>query len=279
MADGGLLLVHAHPDDEVFATGGTIARAVAEGRRVDLVVCTGGEEGEIHDPDLDPAEAAQRLGEIRRAELECSLAALGGGAIGLHWLGYRDSGMMGTPPNDNPQAFWQQSVAEVGARVAALIAEARPAAVVTYNDFGGYGHPDHIQAHRVAVAGFNASGTDARWYEITFSGQRWAEGFAAMKERGISLPWGQDDETEDDQEERPNPFADAPITTRVDVTPWLAAKHAAGVCHRTQRQDFGWAIDLPDDLWALIGGQESFVRRSGPGGDALLELDEAWLFD
>ena len=202
MAEGGLLLVHAHPDDEVFATGGTIARAVAEGRRVDLVVCTGGEEGEIHDPDLDPAEAAARLGEIRRAELECSLAALGGGAIGLHWLGYRDSGMMGTPPNDNPHAFWQTTPAEAGAQVAAIIAQVRPAALITYNDFGNYGHPDHIQAHRAAAAGWTATGTDARWYEITFSGQRWAEGFAAMKERGISLPWGGDEE--DDEEEPSN---------------------------------------------------------------------------
>jgi N-acetyl-1-D-myo-inositol-2-amino-2-deoxy-alpha-D-glucopyranoside deacetylase len=125
MADGGLLLVHAHPDDEVFATGGTMARAVAEGRRVDLVVCTGGEEGEIHDPDLDPAEAAARLGDIRTAELECSLAALGSGSIGLHRLGFRDSGMMGTPPNDDPRAFWQASVIAAGERVAEIIRQVR----------------------------------------------------------------------------------------------------------------------------------------------------------
>jgi N-acetyl-1-D-myo-inositol-2-amino-2-deoxy-alpha-D-glucopyranoside deacetylase len=278
MADGGLLLVHAHPDDEVFATGGTMARAVAEGRRVDLVVCTDGAEGEIHDPDLDPAEATARLGEIRMAELACSLAALGGGSIGLHGLGFRDSGMMGTPPNADPRAFWQASVEAAGARVADIIREVRPAAVITYNDFGGYGHPDHIQAHRVAAAGWSASGTDARWYEITFSRQRWGEGFAAMKARGISLPWGGDDES-DEASDEPNPFEDAPITSRVDVTPWLATKHAAMVCHRTQRQDFGWAIDLPDDLWTLIGGQESFVRRVEPAGEVVAGPDETWFFD
>jgi len=278
MADGGLLLVHAHPDDEVFATGGTIARAVAEGRRVDLVVCTDGAEGEIHDPDLDPSDAAARLGEIRMTELACSLAALGSGSIGLHSLGFRDSGMMGTPPNDDPRAFWQASVQAAGERVADIIREVRPAAVITYNDFGGYGHPDHIQAHRVAAAGWSASAADARWYEITFSRQRWGEGFAAMKARGITLPWGGDEENEEESDE-PNPFEDAPITIRVDVTPWLAAKYAAMVCHRTQRQDFGWAIDLPDDLWALIGGQESFVRRVEPAGEVVAGPDETWFFD
>src|SRR6266498_126342 len=101
----GLLLVHAHPDDEVFATGGLIARSIAEGRRVDLVVCTGGEEGEVHDPSLDPEEARPRMAEIRAAELDCSIAALtahGPGELHLHKLGYRDSGMMDTEANAHP---------------------------------------------------------------------------------------------------------------------------------------------------------------------------------
>jgi LmbE family N-acetylglucosaminyl deacetylase len=115
----GLLLVHAHPDDECFSTGGLIARSIAEGRRVDLVVCTGGEEGEIHDPSLDADEARPRLAEIRSAELDCSVAALRGsgpGELRVHRLGYRDSGMMGSGANANPQAFWQADLDEAAAR-------------------------------------------------------------------------------------------------------------------------------------------------------------------
>ena len=112
IASGGLLLVHAHPDDECFATGGLIARSIAEGRRVDLVVCTGGEEGEIHDPDLDHDEARPRMAEIRAAELDCAIAtlAVGPGELHLHRLGYRDSGMMETEANANPASSrWRRS--------------------------------------------------------------------------------------------------------------------------------------------------------------------------
>ena len=104
---GGVLFVHAHPDDECVGTGGSIARLVAEGVRVDLVTCTDGAEGEVHDPTLDPEEARPRLTAIRAAELACSLDALGGGAIHQHLLGYRDSGMIGTDANAHPDAFWQ----------------------------------------------------------------------------------------------------------------------------------------------------------------------------
>ena len=117
---GGVLLVHAHPDDEAFGTGGLIARSVAEGRRVDLVTCTGGEEGEIHDPSLDHEEAQPRLREIRRAELRCSLDALRGDGpvqLELHLLGYRDSGMMGTESNAHPEAFWNADLDEATGRL------------------------------------------------------------------------------------------------------------------------------------------------------------------
>jgi LmbE family N-acetylglucosaminyl deacetylase len=123
----GLLLVHAHPDDECFGTGGLIARSIAEGRRVDLVVCTGGEEGEIHDPDLDPEEARPRMREIRAAELDCSIAALRGmgpGELHLHRLGYRDSGMMDSEPNKHPEAFWQADMDEATGKLVAVVREA-----------------------------------------------------------------------------------------------------------------------------------------------------------
>jgi len=156
----GLLLVHAHPDDECFATAGLMARSVAEGRRVDLVTCTGGEEGEIHDPTLDEEEAKPRLREIRARELACSLAALRGdgpGTLQLHLLGYRDSGMMGTESNQRPEAFWNADLDEATRRLVEIVRQVRPAAMVSYDANGNYGHPDHINAYRIATAAWDAA--------------------------------------------------------------------------------------------------------------------------
>ena len=124
-----------------MGTGGTMARLVAEGVRVDLVTCTDGAEGEIHDPTLDPEEARPRLAEIRAAELACSVDALGGGAIHHHLLGYRDSGMMGTDANEHPESFWKTDVAAATDRLIEIVREARPAAIVSYDENGNYGHP------------------------------------------------------------------------------------------------------------------------------------------
>ena len=280
---GGLLLVHAHPDDEVMSTGGTIARSVAEGRRVDLVVCTGGEEGEIHDPDLDPAEAQPRLAEIRSAELACSVAALAadaapGGALVVHRLGHRDSGMMGGPANERPDAFWQADLETAAEPLVRIIRETRPAVVVHYDPYGGYGHPDHIQAHRIAVAACAAAAEPDRYpdagpahrvakrYQTGFSRSRWMSVMRTMRERGMPLPWGLDEEINAEPDESEGfGTADEAITTRVDVTPWLEAKRAAMECHRTQRQDFGWAIELPEDLHAIAFGIEVYARQEGDG--------------
>jgi N-acetyl-1-D-myo-inositol-2-amino-2-deoxy-alpha-D-glucopyranoside deacetylase len=301
--DGGLLLVHAHPDDEVFSTGGVIAQALADGLRVDLVVCTGGEEGEVHDPDLDPAEAQARLGEIRSAELACALEALGAGArdpglLHLHALGHRDSGMMGTAGNEHPDAFWQADVERASEPVVELIRASRPAVVVHYDKNGGYGHPDHINAHRVAVAATRAAANPDRYpelgpahrvrsrYETAFGSGRWLELMAKMRARGIPLPWDYD-ETLDagdageagDEPDAPRPgTVEAPVTTVVDVSPWLAAKRTAMTCHRTQRQDFGWAIDLPEDLALEAFGFERFVLVERDGGPPPAGLAETSLF-
>jgi N-acetyl-1-D-myo-inositol-2-amino-2-deoxy-alpha-D-glucopyranoside deacetylase len=273
---GGLLLVHAHPDDEVFSTGGVIARSLTEGRRVDLVVCTGGEEGEIHDPDLDPNEAQPRLGAIRDAELRCALAALGAPTghaelLHLHQLGHRDSGMMGTPGNEHPDSFWQTDVDHAAEPVVRLIREARPAVLVHSDENGGYGHPDHIQAHRVAVAAAAAAADGAALpdagpafrvphrYETAFGSGRWLELMQAMRERGLALPWGYDAVLDADEPgERPG-MVEPAVTTVVDVIRWVEAKRTAMACHRTQRQDFGWAIELPDDLATVAFGSERFV--------------------
>jgi N-acetyl-1-D-myo-inositol-2-amino-2-deoxy-alpha-D-glucopyranoside deacetylase len=278
---GGLLLVHAHPDDEVFGSGGLIASAVAEGRRVDLVTCTGGEAGEIHDPSLDQDEARPRLREIREAELRCSVAALRGsgpGKLHLHLLGYRDSGMMGTESNERDDVFWHADLDEAAGKVVAIVRAARPSVMVTYDANGNYGHPDHINAHRVAVAAWEAAADAARFpdagpphgvarlYEMAFNRDRWAALTASMQARGIPLPWEPEPEEgapaeESSLEEQAEEFGvpEADITTIVDVAAFADPKRAAMDCHKTQRQDMGWLLDLPPDLQADAISPEHFI--------------------
>jgi N-acetyl-1-D-myo-inositol-2-amino-2-deoxy-alpha-D-glucopyranoside deacetylase len=300
----GLLLVHAHPDDEVFATGGLIARSVAEGRRVDLVVCTGGEEGEIHDPTLDPEEAKPRMGEIRAAELDCSVAALRGdgpGELHVHRLGYRDSGMMDSEANAHPACFWKADLDEATGRLVSVIREAQPSVMVTYDPNGNYGHPDHINAHRIAVSALQAAADPSRFpdagqawsvakfYEVAFNRDRWFELMTEMKERGIKLPWDFDAEADGGAQDRADAsetaeeesfgVPEADITALVEVSPWSAAKRAAMECHRTQRQDFGWFLDLPDDLASRILASESFVLTRWPHRGIAPGLRESSLFE
>ena len=275
---GGVLFVHAHPDDESMGTGGTIARLVAEGVRVDLVTCTDGAEGEIHDPTLDHDEAHPRLASIRAAELACSVAALGGGAIHHHMLGYRDSGMIGTDANGHPDSFWQSDLAEATRRLLAIVREARPAVIVSYDENGNYGHPDHINAARIARNAYLASAGEpwrvSRFYEIAFVRESWSELMTAMKERGIKLPWDVDaEETEADEWGR----ADAEVTTRVDISAFRDAKRRSMDCHRTQRQDMGWLLDLPDDLERMALSTETYVLRWLDGADVPTSHRETWL--
>src|SRR4051795_3519018 len=153
--DRRLLLVHAHPDDEAINNGATMARYVAEGVQVTLLTCTLGEEGEVLVPELAQlaADQADQLGGYRIGELTAAMAALG--VTDHRWLGgagrYRDSGMMGTPANGHPRAFWNADLEEAAAHAVAVVREVRPQVLVTYDENGGYGHPDHIQAHRVAM--------------------------------------------------------------------------------------------------------------------------------
>ena len=291
---GGVLFVHAHPDDECVGTGGSIARLVAEGVRVDLVTCTDGAEGEVHDPTLDPEEARPRLAAIRAEELACSLEALGGGAIHHHLLGYRDSGMMGTDANAHPDAFWQADIELATGRLVEIVRAARPAAIVTYDENGNYGHPDHINAARIAREAYTAlvGSQEAveRFYELAWARERWEEMFGAMAELGIPRPWARDDEGEEaaaageaseagDSEEEDEGFGrpDAEITTRVDVSAYLDQKRRSMDCHRTQRQDMGWLLELPPDLGATVLGLETYVLRWRDGGDVPSTHREEWL--
>ena len=159
---GGLLVVHAHPDDESIETGATMARYAAAGVPVTLVTCTLGELGEIIPADLAylGAERGDLLGKYRIGELDAACAALG--VRDHRFLGgpgrWRDSGMMGLPSNDDPGCFWQANLDEAALDLVAIIREVRPRVMVSYDDRGFYGHPDHIQAHRVAWRAFQLAG-------------------------------------------------------------------------------------------------------------------------
>jgi N-acetyl-1-D-myo-inositol-2-amino-2-deoxy-alpha-D-glucopyranoside deacetylase len=278
---GGVLFVHAHPDDESMGTGGTIARLVDEGVRVDLVTCTDGAEGEIHDPTLDADEARPRLAQIRAAELACSVDALGSGAIRHHMLGYRDSGMIGTDANAHPDSFWQSDLDDATRRLTEIVRAARPSAIVSYDENGNYGHPDHINAARIARQAYEASRGEpwqvARFYEIAFVRERWSELMAVMKERGIALPWNRDEEEAEEGDDTEFGRSDAEVTTRVDVSGYLDAKRRSMDCHKTQRQDLGWLLDLPDDLADHAIDTEYYVLRWLDGSDVPSTRRETWL--
>ncbi len=303
--DGGVLFVHAHPDDESMGTGGTMARLVSEGVRVDLVTCTDGAEGEIHDPTLDADEARPRLAQIRAQELACSVAALGSGAIHQHLLGYRDSGMIGTDANAHPDCFWRADVVVATGRLLEIVREVRPSVIVSYDENGNYGHPDHINAARIARDAYLASVGEpwavSRFYEIAFVRERWFELMGAMKERGISLPWDLEDRVPGPAADELNPSnaaamaqvgeaieagesdaiefgrADAEVTTRVDVSGFLDAKRRSMACHKTQAQDLGWLLDLPPDLADRAIDSEYFVLRWLDGQDVASSLRETSL--
>ncbi|MDQ3345171.1 MAG: PIG-L family deacetylase [Chloroflexota bacterium] len=290
----GVLFVHAHPDDESMGTGGTIARLVAGGVRVDLVTCTDGAEGEIHDPTLDPEEARPRLAQIRASELACSVDALGGGAIHHHTLGYRDSGMIGTDANAHPDCFWQADLDEATERLLEIVNIARPSVIVSYDENGNYGHPDHINAARIARQAYQASRGErwavSRFHELAFVRERWFDLMKAMKERGIGLPWDLDEvvsppagelnptnaaalsQVSDAIEAEESDALDfgrseADVTTRIDVSAFGEAKRRSMDCHRTQRQDLGWLLDLPDDLAQQAIATEYYVLRWLDGAD------------
>ncbi len=193
-----LLVVHAHPDDECLGTGGTLARYAAEGVRTVLVTATKGEEGEMHDPNLTEEDARPRMAEIREGELRRAVAILG--LDTLEFLGYRDSGMMGTPANEHPDNFHNANFDEAVGRLVGIIRRDHPQVVVTYNEDGGYGHPDHLQSHKVTAAAFDAAGdpsrypdagapwTPSKFYAIAWSRENWRKLREELKARGFEWP-------------------------------------------------------------------------------------------
>jgi N-acetyl-1-D-myo-inositol-2-amino-2-deoxy-alpha-D-glucopyranoside deacetylase len=267
-----LLCVHPHPDDESIACGGVLARAAATGVRTVVVTCTGGEEGEnLAGIDL----TGEPLPVHRRRELAAALAALG--VAEHHWLGYRDSGMAGSEANDHPDSFHRADVEEAARRLATLLRRHRPQVVVSDDEHGTYGHPDHVQAHRVtvravALAADPAAGVPgAAWqvakrYVHTLGRQRVLDGHRALVAAGLPSPFG--DAEVADADAIPFGTPDAAVTTEVDVRPWLAAKRAALAAHRSQIGTGSFFLNTPEELAAPFFGVEQFVLEAGTLGGA-----------
>jgi N-acetyl-1-D-myo-inositol-2-amino-2-deoxy-alpha-D-glucopyranoside deacetylase len=265
-----LLAVHAHPDDECIGTGGILSRYAAEGVRTVLVTCTDGAVGEISDPALATPE---NLVEVRARELDESVRILH--VSRLVKLGYRDSGMDGTADNDNPASLHQANFDEALERVVRVVREERPQVIVTYDERGGYGHPDHIRAHQLAVAAFEAAADGARFPS---AGPAWRteklyysvvprSAFGRFVERlqaaGIEVPFGRDAEAAG--EDPPFGVADERVTTTVDVSPYVETKRAALAAHRTQMGPDQFFMRLPPELFTEVFGRETFQRAVGPG--------------
>jgi len=254
-AEHRLLLVHAHPDDETIGNGATMAKYAAQGAHVTLVTCTLGEEGEIllDDHAHHAADQNDTLGEHRAIELANAMVALG--VTDHRQLGhpgkYRDSGMVGTPDNDDPTCFWRADLLAAAADLVAVIREVRPQVLVTYDDFGGYGHPDHVQAHRVAMYGtvlaaapsyrpdLGAPWDVAKLYWTAFPKSFIRQGIEALRAAGETTGFAAMD-----PDEIPFGVDDELVTTVVNAEDHFEQKMDAMRAHATQ-------ISVEDGFFAL----------------------------
>ena len=268
-----LLGLYAHPDDEILSPGGTLAYYAQRGAHVGLVVATRGEAGEIQRPGTATPET---LPQVRERETRCSADALG--ISDLIFLGYRDSGMVGTADNDHPDAFANAPADEVVCRLVAIIRRLRPHVILTFDPHGGYGHPDHVAIHRHAVAAFDAAGDPRRFPD---QGDPWRPRrlfysvlptalFRRMKERVAAR--GGDlsgfDELIERRRQQQGDWPDAYINAVVDVSDAIEAKWAAWRCHRTQFGPNSRFRRLPEDEMKALLSSEYFIlgRPTPPPG-------------
>jgi N-acetyl-1-D-myo-inositol-2-amino-2-deoxy-alpha-D-glucopyranoside deacetylase len=262
-----LLFVHAHPDDESIETGATMAYYAAAGAHVTLVTCTLGELGEIIPAELRYLAAGngQRLREYRAGELATACTALGVGD--RRFLGgpgrWRDSGMMGLPSNQAAGCFWQANVAEAAAELATVIRDVRPQVVVTYDERGYYGHPDHIQAHRVTRHAISVASAEHRVAKLYATAMPRSV-LAAAIELGGSAPAGF--QRAASVADLPFGVPDEQVTTEIDGTAYLAAKTAAMRAHATQIAVSGEFFALSNGVGQRILGREFYTLIFGPRG-------------
>lgn len=273
----GLMCVQAHPDDECITIGGTLLRAAQDGIRTAVVTCTGGERGEIY--NMDEAEVRPRLAAVRHEELRKSLAILGAGEPRL--LGYVDSGMMGTEGNEDPAAFWRAPFDEAIGRLVAQIRSFKPDVFVAYDAFGGYGHPDHIQTHRVGLLAAEASEFDALYPE---AGPAWripkvymatmpkSAIFRATQQlvaMGLPSPFGEYDRVED----VPMGVTDDRLGAIIDVSAVLDRKMEALRQHVSQLDEASFFLNIPEEFADQAFGEEWFIRQRSDVDVAGIEDD------
>jgi LmbE family N-acetylglucosaminyl deacetylase len=247
-----LVSFHAHPDDESIACGGVLRKAYEDGHRAVIVLATRGEQGEVREGFLPDSES---LAERRVAEAQAAAAILG--AARLEFLGYADSGMMGTPANDAPGSFWTAPVEAAAQKLAAILREEQADALTCYDDHGGYGHPDHIQVHRVGLRAARLAGTP-RVYQSTINRDHVRRGRREVAAAGIDLPEPAQDEGFGTPERE--------ITAAVDVSPYLEHKRQAMRAHASQISEHSFFLALPDEAFGYTFGTEWFIRDGqGPG--------------
>jgi N-acetyl-1-D-myo-inositol-2-amino-2-deoxy-alpha-D-glucopyranoside deacetylase len=267
--------VHAHPDDETINNGATMAMYAAQGAHVTLVTCTLGEEGEVLVPELEhlAADRDDGLGMHRVGELATAMEALG--VTDSRFLGgpghYRDSGMMGEPTNERPDCFWQADLDEAAGHLVDVIREVRPQVLVTYDEQGGYGHPDHIQAHRVAMRGRElaadpAYGTGEPWhidkvYWVAVPDSFLRDGIRRLREAGDHVSF---EGMDPDGELPPFVVPDSAIDAAIDATAYVDAKLAAMRAHATQISVEGPFFALSNNLGNAVWGVEFYRLVDGP---------------
>ncbi|MGA4540187.1 N-acetyl-1-D-myo-inositol-2-amino-2-deoxy-alpha-D-glucopyranoside deacetylase [Uniformispora flossi] len=282
-----LLLVHAHPDDEVINNGASMARYAAEGVHVTLVTCTLGEEGEILVPALAhlASDREDGLGAHRMTEMADSMKALG--VSDQRYLGgagrFRDSGMMGTPQNDRPDSFWQADVDEAAGLLVPVIREVRPQVLVTYDEIGGYGHPDHIQAHRVAMRAAELAADPGHG-----EGEAWAIAKVYWNAMPKSVVKASFDQMVADGKQPPFDFKDVDelpfvvddsvVTAAVDAGEFFDAKVAALRAYPTQVSTEDTFFALSNNVGQSIMSVEHYRLVRGEPGPAGADGRETDLF-
>ena len=264
---GTLVCLHAHPDDECISTGGTIARAAAEGHRVVLVVATNGDHGEV------PADlaAGETLVERRRNETLASAATLG--VHRVEWLGYEDSGMTGWAQNANTGAFMNADLDEAATRLATILREENADVLTCYDWHGGYGHPDHVMVHKVGHLAAELVGT-VKVYEATMNRDRMRALISMAREMGM-IPEGEDDFDPDGPADDGHPMGSTEneITIGVDIQKYASLKRKAMGCHASQWSDSGFFLAMDEERFTMAFGHEWFIDPTIGG-----PVRDGWLF-
>jgi LmbE family N-acetylglucosaminyl deacetylase len=270
-----VLAAFAHPDDEGFGCGGTLAMLVARGAQATLLCATNGDVGEISDPALATPET---LAQVRREELRQAMAVTG--VQDVRFLGYRDSGMAGTDDNNHPDSLSQADPEKVAGELAEIIRETRPEMAFTHDPTGGYGHPDHTAVYRHATRAFALAGDPGHAGDLAHARQLWSPRllyyvcfprsnfrrmWQQMLDAGITPPFASlDIETIGSPDED--------VTTVVDVGAYVETKVASLNCHRTQIDPNGPFAKLPQEMMREIMSTEYYTLAVPEGGDKGADL-------